>query len=182
MHPNQPHAAALAVVELSGLAQLLSCLQRRGYQVIGPVVRDGAVTLDVIERLEDLPAGWADRQEPGSYRLERRGDGALFGFAPGTQGWKRFLHPPEVRLCDLESQGSSFQVVGGPAPAVRQAFLGVRACDLAAIRIQDRVLLEDRYLDAVYEERRRDVFLVAVNCTQASATCFCTSMEAGPRV
>ena len=57
----------------------------------------------------------------------------------------------------------------------------MRACDLAAIRIQDRVLLEDRYADAVYQERRRRVFIVAVNCTQASRTCFCVSMGAGPR-
>jgi ferredoxin len=181
MDPNQVAAPTLAVIELSGLAQLIGALQRRGYEVIGPAVRDGAVVWDVIERLEDLPAGWGDEQEAGRYRLKPRGDGARFGYASTPQGWKRFLHPPEVRLCQLEKEGSSFRVVEGPPPAARRALLGVRACDVAAIASQDRVLIEDRYPDAVYAERRREAFIVAVNCTQASGTCFCTSMGTGPR-
>ncbi len=181
MDPNVLAAPVPAAIELAGLAQLLAGLQRRGYQLIGPTVRDGAVILDVIGRMEDLPAGWTDQQQPGSYRLERRGDGAVFGFSPGQHSWKQFLHPAAIQLCELVRDGASFQVVGTPAPPPRRALVGVRACDLAAIRIQDRVLLEDRYPDAVYQDRRRDVFIVAVNCTRASRTCFCTSMEAGPR-
>ncbi len=175
-------ACGPAVIEVPALARLIACLQRRGYQVIGPTLGEGAIVYDVVEKLEDLPAGWTDEQAAGRYRLARRDDGAVFGHAPGPQGWKPFLHPPQTRLCQLEREGSSYKVVEGPPPAERRAFLGVRACDLAAIRIQDRVLLEDRFVDAVYQERRRNVFLVAVNCTRASATCFCASMGAGPRV
>lgn len=182
MDPIAAAAPAPAAVEVSALAQLLAVLQRRGYQLIGPTVRGGAVTLDVIEKVDDLPAGWTDRQEPGSYRLQRRDDGALFGFSPGPHSWKKFLHPPQIQLCELAREGASFRVVATPSAPPRRAFVGVRACDLAAIRIQDRVLLEDGHPDAVYADHRRDVFLVAVNCTQASGTCFCTSMQAGPRV
>ena len=39
------------------LAALLSSLARRGYQAIGPRVRDGAVVYDVIEKLQDLSLG-----------------------------------------------------------------------------------------------------------------------------
>mgnify|MGYP006154561345 CR=1 FL=1 len=37
-------------------------------------------------------------QAPGAYRLTRRDDGALLGHTTPAQGWKRYLHPPEVRL------------------------------------------------------------------------------------
>jgi formate hydrogenlyase subunit 6/NADH:ubiquinone oxidoreductase subunit I len=51
---------------------------------------------------------------------------------------------------------------------------------LAALRIQDRVFLEGAYVDPVYAERRARALIIAVNCTQAAATCFCTSMQTGP--
>ncbi len=53
-------------------------------------------------------------------------------------------------------------------------------CELAAIQVQDRVLIEDRFTDPVYQSRRQGLFVVAVNCTQSASTCFCTSMDTGP--
>jgi ferredoxin len=63
----------------------------------------------------------------------------------------------------------------------RYAFIGVRSCDLHAIAIQDRVFMGDRYVDHDYEARRRDNFIVAVNCGKAGGTCFCVSMGTGPK-
>jgi ferredoxin len=63
----------------------------------------------------------------------------------------------------------------------RYAFLGVRACELAAIAIQDRVFMGSGAVDRTYEQKRRDVFTVAVNCMVAGGTCFCVSMGTGPR-
>ena len=40
----------------------------------------------------------------------------------------------------------------------------------------------DQYRDPIYAARRAGIFIVAVNCTQAASTCFCTSMGTGPRV
>jgi sulfhydrogenase subunit beta (sulfur reductase) len=182
MEMSQPAIGTLAVLELPALAQLIPTLQRRGYQVLGPTLRDGAVIYDTLEKLEDLPIGWSDEQQAGQYRLKKRDDAKLFGYALGPQSWKRYLYPPEVRLCTFERQGDSFRASDQPAAPLKQAFLGVRACELAAIRILDRVLLADRYVDKVYQGRREGVFIVAVNCTGASATCFCSSMQTGPRV
>ena len=61
------------------------------------------------------------------------------------------------------------------------AFIGVRACELRAIAIQDRVFLEGQQVDPVYAGRRAGAFLVAVNCGTAAGTCFCVSMQAGPK-
>lgn len=171
-----------AILAASELGKLIAALARRGYEVIGPVVRDGAIVYDRIETAGELPAGWTDEQEAGYYRLKRREDGALFGYAVGPQSWKKYLHPAEIKLLEAQRQDGVFRILNStPKPGPR-AFLGVRACELAAIRVQDRVLLEDKYRDDIYGARREGVFLVAVQCTQASATCFCASMGTGPEL
>jgi ferredoxin len=169
----------LTVRQLEGL---IPALQRRGYQVVGPVVREGAIVYDVVEKLADLPAGWTDEQAPGRYRLQRRNDQALFGYVVGPHSWKKYLHPAEIRLFSAEQQGGTLRILNNPSPPPRRAFLGVRACELAAIAVQDRVLQGDRYRDPIYSNRRDSIFIVAVNCTQAASTCFCTSMKTGPQV
>jgi len=163
------------------LGELIPALQRRGYQVVGPVVREGAIVYDVVEKLADLPAGWTDEQAAGRYRLQRRNDHALFGYAVGPHSWKKYLHPAEVRLFTAERQGETLRILNNAPPPPRRAFLGVRACELAAIAVQDRVLQGDRYRDPIYASRREGIFIVAVNCTQAASTCFCTSMKTGPK-
>ncbi len=164
------------------LEELIPALQRRGYQVVGPVVRDGAIVYDAIEKLTDLPAGWTDEQSAGRYRLQRRNDQALFGYVVGPHSWKKYLHPAEVRLFAAEKQGGTLRILDNTPPPPPRAFLGVRACELAAIAVQDRVLQGDRYRDPIYSARREAIFIVAVNCTQAASTCFCTSMKTGPHV
>lgn len=173
---------ALAVLTLQQLERLIPALHDRGYQVVGPAVRDGAIVYDILERLSDLPVGWTDEQEPGRYRLRRRNDDALFGYVVGPQSWKKYLQPPEVRLFAAERSGQAFRILNNESAPPRRAFLGVRACEIAAIAIQDRVLQGDQYRDPIYAARRERIFIVAVNCTQAASTCFCTSMSTGPRV
>jgi len=57
----------------------------------------------------------------------------------------------------------------------------VRACELHAITIQDKVFLDGPFVDRNYRARREGLFLVAVNCGQAGGNCFCVSMNTGPR-
>jgi ferredoxin len=171
------------VIDLAGLGRLIAALQSRGYEVLGPQIRDGAVVYDTLEKPEDLPAGWGDEQAPGRYRLKRNGSSAVFGYTVGPHSWKRFLHPPQVRLTQIQREGQDLRILGdadGP-PAPKYAFLGVRACELAAIAIQDRVLAGDKYKDPAYGARRHGAFLIVAQCTSASANCFCTSMNTGPK-
>lgn len=165
------------------LGKLITALADRDYDVIGPVMRDGAIVYDRIERMEDLPAGWTDEQDAGRYRLKPRNDGALFGYAVGPQSWKKYLHPANIRLWSAERENGAFRILDqASAPKKRYAFLGVRACELAAIGVQDRVLLQDRHQDPIYAARRDGVFIVAVQCIHAASTCFCASMGTGPQV
>jgi len=170
------------VFAASELGRLIEALARRDYSVIAPTVRDGAIVYDPIDSARDLPSGWTDEQSPGHYRLKPRQDDAFFGYAVGPQSWKKYLHPAEVRLWSAEREGGTFRILNNEAKPAAQAFLGVRACELAAIAVQDRVLLGDKYRDAIYDARRSGAFVIAVQCTQSAATCFCASMGTGPAV
>jgi sulfhydrogenase subunit beta (sulfur reductase) len=169
-------------VERAGLQRLIQMLRARGYRVLAPTVRDGAIIYDAVTRLDQLPVGWTDRQEAGIYRLERRTDDAVFGYAVGPHSWKQFLHPPVERLWQARREGHGFNVTSLDAEPEPLAFIGVRACELHAIAIQDRVFVEGAYIDRNYQHRRKQAFIVAVNCGKAGATCFCASMETGPVV
>ncbi len=171
------------VLQPSQLEKLIQALTRRGYNLIAPTVRDGAIVYDGIESASELPSGWTDEQAPGRYRLNRRNDPALFGYAVGPQSWKKFLCPPEQRLWSARREDGTFRILNNETqPARPYAFLGVRACELVAIKVQDRVLLQGKYVDPTYNERRTGAFIVAVQCSQAASTCFCASMNAGPAV
>jgi ferredoxin len=76
-----------------------------------------------------------------------------------------------------DSQGIS-------APAEEQstpyAFIGVRACDLAAVATLGNVLGGGAYPDSRFAHRRRGLFVVAAACTEPGGVCFCASMGTGP--
>jgi len=177
-----PAVGYRAVLLRSDFPRLLSAIAAAGYGIVGPTVRDGAIVYGRIEREADLPVGWTDRQEAGTYRLERRSDGALFGYNVGPHSWKKYLFPARERLFTAHRTESSFSVTPEPPDDTPTAYLGVRACEIAAIRIQDRVFTGGAAVDPGYAARRRQVLLVAVQCGQAGGTCFCASMGTGPAV
>ncbi|GHO88455.1 4Fe-4S dicluster domain-containing protein [Dictyobacter formicarum] len=169
------------IMQCEQLEQLFITLQHRGYQVIGPTVRNEAIVYDTLTSTASLPRGYTDEQDGGSYRLKQRHDDAFFGYAVGPHSWKQFLHPPIIRLWRAQRDGHSIHIVEEDHITPKYAFIGVRSCELHAIAIQDRVFLQDAHVDPIYQERRKDLFIVAVNCGQAGGTCFCTSMQTGPR-
>ncbi|MFO7572924.1 MAG: 4Fe-4S dicluster domain-containing protein [Gaiellaceae bacterium] len=166
-----------------GLGPLIDALVEAGYRVVGPTVRDGAIVLDEITSADDLPHGWTAEQDAATYRLERRQDEAVFGWAVGPHSWKGELLPSRVRLwrAAAPANGDAPAVEEEPPPDRPLALLGARSCDLHAIAIQDRVLLEGRYVERDYEQRRAGAFVVVVNCGVPGGSCFCTSMGTGPR-
>jgi ferredoxin len=174
-------ATETVVLTPDGVATLLAALRCQGYRLLGPTARDGAIIYDDIGGIGDLPSGWSDDQEGGRYRLVRRDDGALFGYAVGPHSWKKFLHAPTQVLWRAERLSEGIHIVPEVPVTERLAFIGVRACELRAIEIQDRVLLAGDYADPHYRARRNSAFIVAVNCGVPGGTCFCVSMNAGPK-
>ncbi len=169
------------VVERQDLHKLLDALRQKGYTTVGPTVREGAIVYDQIASVEDLPIGWTDKQDGGTYRLQRRDDQALFGYVVGPHSWKKFLHPPALSLWKAKKNGKGFEIVSDNGDPPRYAFIGVRSCELHAIAIQDRVFTNGKYVDPLYKARRERACIVAVNCVQAGGTCFCVSMKTGPK-
>jgi len=182
MAPKAPARRGSLVFGPSDIDSLIQALIRRGYQVIGPTIRDGAILYDRLSSAGDLPKGWTDEQQGGKYRLKRRVDGAVFGYAVGPHTWKKFLFPSSNVLWKARRTNGLFQIICEELKPPKFAFIGVRSCDLNAIQIQDKIFLEGPYADSVYKSRRKDVFVVAVNCAQAGGTCFCDSMGTGPQV
>lgn len=172
---------ARAVLQSKHLGDLLEALRRRGYQVVGPVRRDGAIVYDELTSVDDLPAGWRDEQTGGKYQLVRRTDQAFFGYVVGPHAWKKYLHPPELTLWRAQRKNGTFQIKQEKDEPARYAFVGVRACELHAIAMQDKVFMSGAYVDPHYKQRRENAFIVAVNCTQAGGNCFCASMNTGPQ-
>jgi sulfhydrogenase subunit beta (sulfur reductase) len=169
------------VLKRDDFQQLLDTLVKRGYRVVGPTLQDGAIVYDTVNSVADLPSGWTDEQNGGTYRLRRRDDQALFGYAVGPHSWKKFLHPPTVRLWQASRTGGQLEIREEPHESLKMAFLGVRSCELHAIAIQDRVFVHGQAIDTGYKSRRDRIFIVAVNCGQAGGTCFCASMNTGPK-
>lgn len=175
------HAQRKLVMEREHLGQLLDVLHKRGYRVIGPVLRDGAIMHDDLTSVAQLPVGWTDQQDGGTYRTKQRNDQALFGYTVSQDSWKRFFDPPVACLWRAKREGTGFDITREDKNEDRLAFLGVRACDLHAIAIQDKVFINGPYPDPHYTARRENTLIVAVNCTQAASTCFCVSMNTGPK-
>ena len=165
----------------SQLNQLIRALADDGYQVVGPTIDQEAIVYGEIASADDLPIGWTDIQEPGKYRLQRRDDEACFGYVVGPHSWKKYLFPPVTLVATADRTKTGWQFSTPETEPPRYAFLGVRACELAAMKIQDKVFMGGPFVDPTYQKRRAAAFVVAVNCTQAAPTCFCTSMNTGPR-
>lgn len=179
--PNESTTSAVATLERAELPHLFAALQARGYQVVGPTVRDGAIVYDHLAQPEQLPVGWTDEQDGGTYRLRKRNDAALFGYVVGPHSWKKYLFPPEERLFRARRTADGFEVLPEKIAPPKLAFLGVRACELHAIAVQDKVFVGGAFADPSYQARRGNIFIVAVNCGLAGKTCFCVSMKTGPK-
>lgn len=165
------------------LQSLLDGLIQSGYQCIGPQVQDNAIIYQTLATVSQLPKGVTQSQTPGHYQLQKSDSDHYFAWANGPQALKPFIFSPEETLWKStvrESGGFEYSQI---LPETEKlAFIGVRACDIAALYIQDKHFLQEQNKDAYYAARRQDNFIVAVNCTHPAETCFCASTGDGPEV
>jgi ferredoxin len=166
------------------LEDILLNLRNQGYETLGPVVQDNAVVYRPLSSMQDLPKGYISEQEAGHYRLVYTGHEDYFRALPGPHTWKQFFFPPRSEIIEFQRDGQNprhWQVIQKPARPPAYALIGVRPCELEAIRIQDRVFMREDYKDPYYRSRRERAFILLVGCNEPVATCFCTSMGIGPR-
>ena len=173
------------VVGPAGLAGIIDELDRAGYDVWGPAVRDGVIVTRRVNGADPLPIGYTVDQSPGSSRLVQTGDRSRFGWAVGPQPWKPLLHPPSIATMHLAqaARDQSVTVSLPGRPPRRLALFGMRPCDLAALDTLDHALLDaPPTAEPTYQARRCDAFLVVVNCGVPASACACVSFGTGPHV
>lgn len=172
------------IITTDQFEQLLDLIKQDGYKLLGPTVRDEVIVYDELRSAKDLPIGWADEQDPGRYRLKRRDDQAYFGYNLGPHSWKKYLFPPREKLWSAKKQENNKLVIFQESEPIEEkmAFIGVRACEIQAISVLDKVFNTKHAAYHQYQRRRDMTLIVAVNCTTAANTCFCVSMDSGPHV
>ena len=169
-------------LNVADLQLLIDALRHDGRRVVGPQVADAAVVYRDLERATDLPRGWIDEQDGGHYRLRRDEAAGVFDHVVGPHSLKNFLFPARETIGRFLREDGTWRQLDDLPPEPPLAVIGVRACDLAGLAIQDRVFLGGESVDPGYRRRRESLFLVAVNCRRAAATCFCHSTGCGPAV
>lgn len=184
-HESPAPASFLPKAEFPALVRVL---RDEGYTVIAPVVEQEVIMLRPITDASQIARGVRDEQDGGRYRLTPGDPDQYFEYVVGPDSPKRFFFPPTQRLFTIHIEGERFVVDRGQPPPPKLAFIGIRGCELAAIRVQDRVFgMQDRQQtcrcesDAYYQQARRQAFIVAVNCTRPAQTCFCVSWGTGPQ-
>jgi ferredoxin len=169
-------------INVNSLETLITELKKSGYITVSPVFRDGAIIYDEINKADEMPIGLTDEQEKAYYRVKQYKKKTYFHYTVGPYSWKKFLFPPSLKLWRAEKNGKSFNISVSDSVNQKYAFIGVRSCELNAIFIQDKVFNNGQFSDSVYNTLRAKTFIVAVNCTKANSTCFCVSMNSGPKV
>jgi sulfhydrogenase subunit beta (sulfur reductase) len=179
---RRPEIGSTVALPKAAFNNLLARLEEQGFQPIGPHVQDNTLLYAPVHALSDLPQGFVSAQEAGHFRLVYTGHTRYFDIIPGAHSWKQFLFPSRLELLALRQGEAGWQTVPNEAEQPHYAFIGVRACELAAIQIQDGIFIRPDFVDPVYRARREHVFILAVNCLHPAGTCFCASMGCGPRV
>ena len=100
----------LTILSLERFSVLLDELVAAGYRLVGPTIRGDSIVLDEIQSVADLPTGWTAEQTPGSYRLMRRDDQALFGYSVGPKSWKRHFFIPHLRILSASLKGQGLEI------------------------------------------------------------------------
>ena len=60
------------------------------------------------------------------------------------------------------------------------AVVGVKACDLKGLKIQDHVFMDHDYKDPFYARNREENLIISADCTHAIETCFCLAVGVEP--
>ena len=182
MAPQRNEYAAYVRVEKLALQSIVDRLAELGFRVVGPRVVDGAIALAELDSVDQLPIGFVDEQGGGRYELKQSETGSYFDYVVGPHSLKNYLFPSCQTVCKASKNDDGWSIETPQLPDQPIAAIGVRSCDLHALRIQDRVFMGGEYVDEAYRARREGIFLLAVNCRRAVDTCFCHSMGTGPAV
>lgn len=148
------------------------------YSIVGSKVTDNVIIYDEIKSVDELPIGTRDVQKNGKYFLEKNETKTLFNYVVGPQSLKKFFFPPNHLIFSAQKNGNNIEIKPNNSKPKKIAFLGIRACDIKSLEIQDKIFLET---DPHYKVLRKNSLIIAVNCSTSKDNCFCTSMNCAPK-
>jgi len=170
-------------LEREKLQSLINLLITSGYRCIGPQFNNNTIVFETLTNVDQLPRGVVDTQSPGNYRLEEQNHRRYFDWNNGPQAIKPVVFLPHEELWSSAKQADGSITFKEHTPAGEKlAIIGIRACDVAALFLQDKHFLHDQRKDPYYLTHRQNLLLIAVNCTRSASTCFCASTGDGPKV
>ncbi|MBY0377006.1 MAG: 4Fe-4S dicluster domain-containing protein [Gammaproteobacteria bacterium] len=164
------------------IGTLLDALRNLGYICMGPQVQDGTIVFDELSNASQLPWGMRDTQKPGYYRLQKDENKEAFAWANGPQAIKPLLFKPKESLWQVQKNKQGKLIFAEISPEQKPiALIGARSCDLAAMAIQDKTLIQGKFVDTHYQWHREHLLVIAVNCSYSGGNCFCVSTQTGPK-
>jgi len=131
--------------------ELLTFLRRCLDEKIGPY------------REVHLPVWPADRDSPHSTLAPLREN-----VRPALDG-HRATDPAKLLLYGVRERVAPFSA--DPAPGI---LAGVKACDIKALEILDRALINEDFVDPAYQSWRERTTVLSFDCTDTAPTCHCT--------
>lgn len=168
------------------LDRLVGLLRGQGYTVMAPVVEEGVIRLRPVENAAQIARGVTDEQDGGHYRLIPGDERLYFQYVVGPDSPRRHFLPPVEKLHRIRVRGKTLEAESLVSPARKTAFLGIRPCEAAAIRVQDKVFGFGQAgafrceSEPSYCAARAASLVIVTDCVRAGGTCFCTSMNTGP--
>ncbi len=148
------------ILPKAGLRRLTDELAER-YALYGPVRREvsGEVVFDLVS-------------DPAEISL----DAPIPNIPP-----KSVVFPQAERIMsfsfDRETKSASIE---RDDLSVSKALVGLRACDLNGLLCLDRFFLGQEYVDEVYLDHRKRMFIVSNTCVHPFPQCFCVCTDSGP--
>ena len=118
-----------------------------------------------VNRLSDGTATWASLDDADPAEV-----------LAGLRGLRPFYSAKSVLMPASELVARYGRDEGDPLDEIADAtvtVIGVRGCGCRALAYLDRVMLDEPMADPFYEVRRRNSFVVGVDCAVAAASCFC---------
>ncbi len=141
---------------------------------------------DLAGWLERLRAGrrlvWPVAEGEGVTRFRAAGPGGTPVLEGVRTTWslKEHLLPQAETLFAFTGSGAAVALQPASPPAEPLVVFGLRPCDARAVATLDRVFLQRKEKDSLYEGRRRAALLIGLACAEPDWGCFCTAMGGSP--
>lgn len=123
------------------------------------------------------------RLSPGGLRYSLIGEHAseevVWGGTRPVDPLKSLFFEPRTRVAVYPSWRPEV-----PSPAniadLQRVIAGVKRCDLQALELLDRILLEDDFVDPFYKAARENTLVVTTDCSAPTSSCSCVLLGLNP--